>query len=110
MINFKEEFANCLSKTIDRDKQEIIRYIELPPDSNLGNLSFPCFSLAKDLKKSPIDIAKDLKDKLHSDIFIFSEINGYVNAMIKQEILYKETITEILEKIEKFRDLEILFA
>ncbi|HOW29703.1 MAG TPA: arginine--tRNA ligase [archaeon] len=102
MINFKEEFANCLSKTIDRDKQEIIRYIELPPDSNLGNLSFPCFSLAKDLKKSPIDIAKDLKDKLHSDIFIFSEINGYVNAMIKQEILYKETITEILEKKKNY--------
>ncbi len=98
MINFKEEFANCLSKTIEIDKQQIIKNIELPPDSNFGNLSFPSFSLAKDFKKAPIEIAKDLKSKLQSSIFIFSEINGYVNATIKPEILYKETISEILEK------------
>ena len=102
MINFKEEFASCLSKTINKDKQEIIKNIEMPPDSNFGNLSFPCFSLARDLKKSPIEIAKDFKNKLQSPIFIFSEINGYINVTIKPEALYKETISEILEKKENY--------
>ncbi len=102
MINFKEDFANCLSKTIDKDKLEILKFIEIPPDHSLGNLSFPCFSLAKDLKKAPLVIAKELVSKLQSDVFDFSEISGYINAKIKPDILYKETILEVLEKKENY--------
>jgi len=102
MIDFKEKFAICLSKTIKKTPSEITPFIELPPDYSLGNLSFLCFCLAKELKRSPIDVAKEIHKNLISDIFVFSEINGYINATIKPEILYKETIQEILEKKENY--------
>lgn len=101
MINFKEEFANCLLKTIKKDIFEIIKIIEEPPDFNLGDLSFPCFSLAKDLKKSPNDISEEIVEKLKKDnqnYFDFIAVGGYINAKIKPEILYTETITTVFEK------------
>ena len=41
------------------DTWEIL--LELPKDPLLGDLAFPCFSLAKQMKKSPAIIANELK-------------------------------------------------
>lgn len=102
MINFKEEFSNCLVKALNKDKFLILENIETPPDFSLGNFSFPCFVLSKELKMSPIVLAKETLKKLSSDLFVFSEINGYINATVIPEILYKETIKEILDKKENY--------
>lgn len=101
MIDFKEKFASYILKITNKEISEIYKTIEEPPDFNLGNLSFPCFSLAKELKKSPIDVSKEIVEKLKiekQDLFDFIAIGGYVNIKIKPETLYKETISQVLEK------------
>lgn len=104
MFNFKEKFAEEISRITKKDILETHKFIEEPPDFNLGDLSFPCFSLAKELKKSPLDISKEIVEKLreNKDIFDYVAVGGYINVKIKPEILYKETITNVLEKKENY--------
>ncbi len=104
MFNFKEKFAEEISRITKKDILETLKFIEEPPDFNLGDLSFPCFSLAKELKKSPLDISKEIVEKLreNKDLFDYVAVGGYINLKIKPEILYKETITNVLEKKENY--------
>ena len=41
----------------------VYNFIEIPPDKNMGDFAFPCFKLAKELKKSPQIIAEGFKIK-----------------------------------------------
>ncbi|MFA5745917.1 MAG: arginine--tRNA ligase [archaeon] len=111
MINFKEQFAINISKILNKDKDEIFKFIEQPPDFSLGDLSFPCFSLSKELKKSPQDIAKELTEKLQKekqDTFEYFSVNGYINLRISHNQLYKETITEVLKEKENYGKPKII--
>ena len=57
--------------------------IEIPPDSNMGDFAFPCFKLAKELRKSPQSIAEDLKSKLsHESISKIEVVGAYLNFFI----------------------------
>ncbi len=103
-MNFKLEFAKLLQSQIldvNINLESIINNIEIPPNSELGDLCFPTFVFAKTFKKKPIDIANDLLSKLNllkSDFFEFSSLNAYVNAKIKTSILFKDVVTKVLSK------------
>ena len=47
---------------IELDENELIQYVEIPPNSELGDYAFPCFRLAKELKNAPADIAYYIKE------------------------------------------------
>ena len=74
MINFKKEIANEIAKIVNIDTNELEGYIEVPPDSALGDYAFPCFKLAKELKKAPQMIANEIKEKIHTNIALFTHI------------------------------------
>ena len=44
------------------EEQELQSYIEVPPNSDLGDYAFPCFKLAKTLRKSPPIIAQEINN------------------------------------------------
>ena len=54
MKNYKLELANQIAKITDLDKGDIQKYIEIPPNADMGDYTFPCFRLAKELKKREI--------------------------------------------------------
>ena len=83
-----EEIYNVLEGLVE--KEDII--IEQPKDRKLGDYSIPCFSLAKKLRKSPIDIAKDISSKIS---FKNEVLNGYLNIFIDKNSFTKD----VLEKI-----------
>ena len=101
MIDFKDKVAEMISKALDFNKSEIRGYIEVPKDTKNGDYSFPCFKLAKTLKKSPIIIANEIKEKMNTnnEIQKVDVLNGYLNFYINKEILVKEVINN-LENIE----------
>lgn len=71
----------------------------------MGDYSFPCFRLAKVLKKSPQIIAEELKEKLifeNDEITKVEVVNGYLNFFINNLQLVKEVLKEIDEKKEKY--------
>ena len=65
MIDLKKQIAEEISKTVNLPKEEIYEYIEVPADEKMGDFSFPCFKLAKELKKAPQMIAEELKQNIH---------------------------------------------
>ena len=105
MIDFKDKVAEMISKALDFNKSEIRGYIEVPKDTKNGDYSFPCFKLAKTLKKSPIIIANEIKEKMNTnnEIQKVDVLNGYLNFYINKEILIKEVInnSENIENLNK---------
>ena len=70
MINFKNIIAEEISKITNIEINEISKFIEVPKESENGDYAFPCFKLAKTLKKSPNLIADDLKLNINIDLFL----------------------------------------
>lgn len=75
----------------------------IPPNTEVGDIALPCFTLAKEFRKSPMQIANEIKEKLVGVDFIdkMEVSNGYLNFYMKKPIL----IEEILKEIKNKRDL-----
>lgn len=98
MINYKQKVSEAIEKVTKIDKQELQSYIESPKDSNNGDYAFPCFKLAKELKKAPPIIASEIKDKLEIEQSIIERVDiagGYLNFYINKKSLAKEVLNEI---------------
>ena len=98
MIDFKQIIAKAIAEVVNIDEKELESYIEIPKDTNNGDYAFPCFRLAKELKKAPPMIANDIKEKIQIDETIVEKIEvvgGYLNFYIQQEQMVEEVLKEI---------------
>ncbi len=105
MINFKQEIAKNITQAIKTEQDIIENAIEVPTDTIHGDYAFPCFKLAKELKKSPVIIANEIKEKIQVDHNIVEKIEivgGYLNFYIKKETLIKTVLEEICKQKEKY--------
>ena len=104
MVNYTKLIAEKISWAVQISKTEIESYIEIPPQSDMGDFAFPCFKLAKILKKSPVMIAEEIKDKITTDEYIerIEEKSGYLNFYINNEKLVEEVLKEIEEQKEEY--------
>lgn len=104
MINFKNNIAGYIAEAINTNRDEkldtnqIEAYIEVPKDGANGDYAFPCFKLAKELRKAPPVIANEIKENIKIDNKIIEKVEvvgGYLNFYINKELLASETIQEI---------------
>lgn len=104
MKDFKELIAKELEKKdLDLTYDEVYNLIEIPPQDDMGDYSFPCFSLAKTLRKNPAIIASDLSENLDIDGFAKIEnLNAYLNFFVDRNFYQNEVLNEILDKKEEF--------
>ena len=64
MINIKEIIAKEIEKVTKLNSNELESYIEKPKEAKNGDYAFPCFRLAKELRKAPPVIANEIKEKI----------------------------------------------
>jgi len=90
-----------------KDKLKKIPFVEIevPKIKEHGDISTPvAMVLAKELKRSPIEIANEIKEKL-SSIGIFEKVDiagaGFINLFFKKEYLFKE-LKSLLNAPEKY--------
>ncbi len=105
MIDFKQKIANEISKQTNLPEQDIYEYIEIPSNEKMGDYSFPCFKLAKELKKAPQMIAEDLKQNIQFEKEIMQKVevvNGYLNFYIEPLAYIANVLIEISEKKEEY--------
>lgn len=110
MVNFKEEIAKLIAAEVtDLELSEIQSMIEVPQDSKMGDYAFPCFKLAKVMRKAPPLIAKNIAEKIvDNEIFEkVEQVNAYVNMFISKEEFVKDVVEDVLEKGEGFGRSEI---
>jgi len=100
----KNLLVKILKKEVKLPEKEIDSLIEIPPNSEMGDFAFPCFTLSKEFKKSPNQIAEDLKKKIKLPKEISSvEVAGpYLNFFMNKKIFAEKIVKEILEKKERF--------
>ena len=103
MKNFKQIIAKQISKTIEINAKELEGYIETPKDSKNGDYAFPCFRLAKELRKAPPTIANEIKEKIEpvEEIEKVEVAGGYLNFFINKSTLAEEVLGEI-SKTEQY--------
>ncbi|MCJ7856144.1 arginine--tRNA ligase [Lachnospiraceae bacterium NSJ-143] len=93
-MDFKMEIATAISACTGMDANEAVNYIEIPPDRKMGDYAFPCFRLAKTLRKAPPVIAQEIIEKLKKPDFISSaEVKGaYVNFFADKSVFVRNVI------------------
>ncbi|MBE5953312.1 MAG: arginine--tRNA ligase [Lachnospiraceae bacterium] len=91
----KQKIINLLEKNVEGlNREEISALIEIPPKPELGDFAFPCFRLAKTMRKAPQMIAADIKEAI-GDVDFLQEISvqgAYLNFFIKKEIFVKTMV------------------
>ena len=104
----KQKIIALLEKELSKkiEKQEIENSISIPPNPEMGDFSFPFFSLAKIERKSPLLIAENLAERLRK--YLPKELSsvqakaGYLNFFLNKTMLAQGTIEKILKEKEKF--------
>lgn len=103
MLDFKKEIASSIANVVELNVEELKSFIEVPKDSTNGDYAFPCFKLAKELKKSPMVIANEIKEKIVLDNEVIEKvdvISGYLNFFVNKEKLAEEVVKEMQENAE----------
>ena len=95
------DIAASIVKTIEitLTVDEVVGLLEKPKHEELGDLAFPCFILAKELKKSPQLIAAEMAEKLECDyISHIQVVGGYVNIFLNQQQAANDILSMILQQ------------
>ncbi|MBQ3466039.1 MAG: arginine--tRNA ligase [Firmicutes bacterium] len=105
MLQYVDKITDLIAPQVEGlEKDEIRAMIEIPADSKMGDYAFPCFKLAKILRKAPPMIAKGIAEAIADDPMFakVEQVNAYVNMFIAREAFADEVISEVIEKGDDF--------
>ena len=96
----KQLIASELAKVIDSlDQSAISNLLEQPKSSDLGDIAFPAFSLAKVERKAPQSIAADIAEKIDPSHFEKVVATGpYVNFFLNKAKISDQVIKEVIKE------------
>jgi len=96
----KQIIASELAKVIDSlDQDAILNLLEQPKSSDLGDIAFPAFSLAKVERKAPQAIAADIVEKIDTTHFDKVVATGpYVNFFLNKAEISGQVIKDVVKE------------
>lgn len=93
-------------KGIKLSKEEIASRIEIPPNVEMGDYSFPCFSLVEKLKDSPHQIALEIREKIgtpQATEFDDIQVQGpYINFFLDRKDLARKAVFEAITEKKNY--------
>jgi arginyl-tRNA synthetase len=101
----KKELAGVLAAKTGLSEEKVLALLEVPPQSALGDLSFPCFELSKLKKKNPAHIAVELSEELDlsGTLFERAESKGpYLNFFLRLDQFAGKVLAAIFEERDQF--------
>ncbi len=99
----RKEILGLLKIALDKVPVRLVD-IDYPPTPAMGDFSLPCFLLAKKFKKSPVDLARELSEKMKPSGLI-KEIRAagpYLNFFVDQTVFSLLVLKQILKKKDKY--------
>lgn len=98
-----KKIANKIAEIMKIDENTIEKTIERPQELKNGNYSLPCFKFAKELKKSPQELAQYIKENLKmEEIEKIEVVSGFLNIFINKNVYVGSIFKEIDEKKESY--------
>lgn len=97
MNTFKQHVAAKIAELAGLETSEAESWLEYPPDPTMGDFAFPCFRLARSLRKAPPAIARDIAEGLKPDGIIDSVTvaKAYVNVSLRGELLAERVLKKL---------------
>lgn len=99
-MDYKSEIAAKLAEITGLESEQVYKLIEIPPQVEMGDYAFPCFTLAKTLRKAPPMIATDIAgdERLASlGAMTAKNVGPYVNFFIDRSYYATSTVNAVLE-------------
>ena len=103
-MDYRMEIASRLSELCGIAAEELAGYIEIPPNPEMGDYAFPCFRLAKTLRKAPPAIAADLAARLSlpAGIDRAEAAGGYLNFFTDKAGYAAGVLSRVLSERERY--------
>lgn len=105
MFDFKNAVATMiLAQTEGLELLEVQSALEIPKNPEMGDLAYPCFKLAKTLRKAPPAIAAELAEKMTATEVVdhVEAVAGYINFTFNKGFLAKSVLEAIQAEKDQF--------
>ncbi len=96
-MDFKQYVTDKIAELTELEKEAVEKVLETPPEEKMGDLAFPCFILAKTMRKAPPLIAKELCEKFNNDENLerVEAVGGYLNFFFNRAKYESEVINSV---------------
>lgn len=98
MDAYKTAVATCLLEPSGHSLAEIVALLRTPPDPTWGDYAFPCFTLAKQWRQAPPQVAATLAETItvRAPVATVQAQGPYVNFTLDDSVLARDIIPHIL--------------
>ncbi|MCK1222375.1 arginine--tRNA ligase [Streptococcus uberis] len=99
-MDTKTLIANDIAKVVpELDQETIYNLLETPKNSDMGDVAFPAFSLAKVLRKAPQIIASELAEKIDAAQYEkVMAVGPYINFFLDKSSISKEVLEAVIKE------------
>jgi arginyl-tRNA synthetase len=98
----KDKIASLIVNETKLDVVMVSSLLEVPPEMDLGDYAFPCFTLSKELKKAPVaiaaDLAKSLNKKMPDGVSEIKAVGPYINFFLDKVILAERVLEDVKDE------------
>lgn len=102
-MDYKKIIAERIKEYVDLEVEKIEGLLEVPPKPEMGDYAFPCFQLAKAMRKAPNMISQELSEKINKDGFEKVEALGpYVNFFLDKSSFSQSIINKVLSEGDSY--------
>jgi len=93
-------------KKVNLSEEEIEKLVEIPPSQEMGDYSFPCFSLSEKLKDDPSEIAIEIREKIgnvtETEFEDIQTRGPYVNFFLNRKSFARQVVWDVITKKKDF--------
>ena len=99
-MDIKQNIAKTIAANVGADAAELCEWLETPPNPDMGDIAFPCFKLAKTMRKAPNMIAASLAPALGEidGISRIEPMGGYINFFADKTSFARTTLERVLDE------------
>jgi arginyl-tRNA synthetase len=113
-MSYKQQVAEKIASALvnlgveEFSAEKVRDMLETPPNPAMGDIAFPCFQLAKALRKAPPMIAGELAGQISgAPLSQVQAVGPYVNLFLDQQSVAKEVVGTILAQGSAYGDRNI---
>ena len=108
-MDIKQNIAKTIAANVGADAAELCEWLETPPNPDMGDVAFPCFKLAKTMRKAPNMIAASLAPALGEidGISRIEPMGGYINFFADKTSFARTTLERVLDEGARYGGSDI---